>query len=311
MGKGAIGVMLLTLASFIWGSSFAAQSIGMEYVEPATFNAARFFVGALSLLPVIWARSVWAKRAGLFAEPLARLESGKLLKAGLLCGAALFIGATLQQMGIVYTSVGKAGFITALYIIIVPILGLFMGKKAAPRMWGCAAAAMAGLYFLCGVDPSALNKGDVMVLACAFLFSAHILLIDHFSPLVDGVKLSCLQFLTSGVLSLILAFMTEQPTLYGIWGARMPILFTGVLSCGVAYTLQIVGQKNVNPALASLVMSLESVFSAIAGWAVLGEVLSAREISGCAMIFAAIIFANGPVKKRKKTSGCSLEQPDS
>jgi drug/metabolite transporter (DMT)-like permease len=305
MGKSAIGVMLLTLASFIWGSSFAAQSIGMEYVEPSTFNAARFFVGALSLLPVIWARSVRAKRAA----PAVSL-GGNLVKAGICCGTVLFVGAALQQTGIVYTTVGKAGFITALYIIIVPILGLFMGKRVAARMWVCAAAAMAGLYFLCGVDPSAINKGDVMVLGCAFLFSAHILLIDHFSPLVDGVKLSCLQFLTSGVLSLILALMTEQPTLYGIWGARMPILFTGVLSCGVAYTLQILGQKSVNPALASLVMSLESVFSAIAGWAVLGEVLSAREISGCAMIFAAIIFANIPAKKRKKTSGRSLEQPD-
>jgi drug/metabolite transporter (DMT)-like permease len=294
MGKGAIGVMLLTFASFIWGSAFAAQSMGMEHVGPSTFNAVRFFVGAISLLPVIWARSVWTNRAASSVMPGGR----QLVKAGLSCGGALFIGAMLQQTGIVYTTVGKAGFITTLYIIIVPILGLFMGKKVAARMWFCAAAAIGGLYLLCGGEASALNKGDILVLISAFSFSAHILLIDRFSRLVDGVKLSCMQFLTCGALSLILTLMTEQPSLSGIWAARMPILFTGVLSCGIAYTFQIVGQKRVNPALASLVMSLESVFAALTGWAVLGQALSVREISGCAVIFAAIIFAQSPAGKK-------------
>jgi drug/metabolite transporter (DMT)-like permease len=274
----------------------------MDYVEPATFNAVRFFVGALSLLPVIWARSRWAGSAARQTEA----DGRTLFTAGLACGSVLFVGATFQQMGIVYTTVGKAGFITTLYIIIVPILGLFMRKKVALHMWFCAAAAIAGLYLLCGGEATALNRGDILVLACAFLFSVHILLIDRFSPLMDGVKLSFLQFLASGAMSLVMAFITERPDLASIWAARMPILFTGVLSCGVGYTFQIIGQKSVNPALASLVMSLESVFAALTGWIVLNQVLSPREIAGCAVIFAAIIYAQAP----KKASGRSQEQPD-
>jgi drug/metabolite transporter (DMT)-like permease len=302
MGKGAVGTALLTCAAFIWGSAFVAQSMGMEYVKPATFNAVRFFVGALSLLPVIWARSRRAGSGGLGAAGGGRT----LIAAGLVCGCVLFAGAVLQQTGIVYTTVGKAGFITTLYIIIVPIIGLFLGKKAALRMWFCAAAAMAGLYFLCGGgDVSSVNRGDLLVLGCAVLFSVHILLIDRFSPLVDGVKLSFLQFLASAALSLVMAFATEQPDLSSIWAARMPILFTGVLSCGVGYTFQIIGQKSVNPSLASLVMSLESVFAALTGWIVLGQVLSAKEIAGCTLIFAAIIYAQVP----KRTPGHSSERP--
>jgi drug/metabolite transporter (DMT)-like permease len=221
-----------------------------------------------------------------------------LLAAGLACGCVLFIGATLQQTGIVYTTVGKAGFITTLYIIIVPIMGLLLGKKMALRMWLCAAAAIVGLYFLCGGDVSSVNRGDLLVLACAVLFSVHILLIDRFSPLVDGVKLSFLQFLASSALSLAMAFAVERPDLSSIWAARMPILFTGVLSCGVGYTFQIIGQKSVSPALASLLMSLESVFAALTGWAVLGQVLSAKEIAGCALILAAIIIAQANLKPK-------------
>ena len=293
MGKGAVGAALLTCAAFIWGSAFVAQSMGMEHVKPATFNAVRFFVGALSLLPVIWIRS---RQAGSDARPAGGGRS--LLVAGLACGCVLFVGAALQQMGIVYTTVGKAGFITTLYIIIVPMLGLFLGKKVALRMWLCAVAAIVGLYFLCGGDVSSVNRGDLLVLACAVLFSVHILLIDRFSPLVDGVKLSFLQFLATAVLSLVMAFASERPDLSSIWAARMPILFTGVLSCGVGYTFQIIGQKSVNPALASLVMSLESVFAALTGWIVLGQVLSAKEIAGCALIFAAIIYAQANLKPK-------------
>jgi drug/metabolite transporter (DMT)-like permease len=302
MGKNAAGITLLLTAAFIWGSAFVAQSVGMEYVKPATFNAVRFFVGALSLLPVIWVRSRFAGNAT--CSPAA--GGGTLLSAGLACGCVLFAGATLQQTGIVYTTVGKAGFITTLYIIIVPILGLFMKKRVALHMWFCAAAAIVGLYLLCGGgDVSSVNRGDLLVLGCALLFSVHILLIDRYSPLVDGVKLSFLQFLTSGALSLVMALITEHPNLSSIWAARIPILFTGVISCGVGYTFQILGQKSVNPALASLLMSLESVFAALTGWIILKQALSPREIAGCLVIFAAIIYAQAP----QKAPGRSQEQP--
>ena len=191
----------------------------------------------------------------------------------------------------------KAGFITACYIVIVPIIGLFLGKKCSKFIWAAVAMALIGLYLLCITDGFSIGKGDLLVLVCAFLFSIHILVIDHFSPKADGVKLSCIQFLTCGILSGIPALLFEHPEFSAICRAWMPILYAGIMSCGVAYTLQIIGQKNMNPTVASLILSLESCISVLAGWVLLGQQLSAKEILGCVIMFAAIILAQLPQKQ--------------
>ena len=200
-------------------------------------------------------------------------------------------------MGIQYTTVGRAGFITACYIVIVPILGhFFLSKKCGATIWIAVALALAGLYLLCITDGFSVGKGDLLVMVCSLLFSLHILVIDYFSPKVDGVKMSCIQFLVCGILSGIPALIFESPDLAGIFAAKIPVLYAGVMSCGVAYTLQIVGQKNMNPTVASLILSLESCISVIAGWLILGQNLSSREIFGCVLMFGAIILAQLPQK---------------
>jgi drug/metabolite transporter (DMT)-like permease len=284
---------MLTLTALIWGTAFVAQRVGNGYVGPAAFNAARFFIGGISLLPVMLIKSVFDRKnagKGTPAEGVPRA----LLAGGLCCGIMLSISSLLQQNGIVYTTAGKAGFITALYIIIVPILGILLGRKVRMHMWGCVLAAIIGMDLLCIRESISLNRGDAMILACAFSYSVHILLVDHFSPLVDGVKLSCIQFFACAFLSLIFALILEKPDLSSVWAARMPLLYTGVLSSGVGFTLQILGQRDVNPVVASLLMSLESVFAAIAGWFILQETLSKREAGGCALILAATLMAQIP-----------------
>ena len=290
---------LLLLTAAIWGSAFVAQQTGMDYVGPFTFNAARNLLGGLTLLPLIVFFSSRKKRT---LPPDASSENGTqpktLWAGGILCGIALFVASTLQQIGIQYTTVGKAGFITACYIIIVPIIGIFLKKKCSPFIWIAVILSLCGLYLLC-LTPGegfAIGKGELLVLICAFLFSLHILTIDHFSPLVDGVKMSCIQFLVCGILSGIPALIFESPDLAGIFAAKIPVLYAGVMSCGVAYTLQIVGQKNMNPTVASLILSLESCISVIAGWLILGQNLSSREIFGCVLMFGAIILAQLPQK---------------
>ena len=216
------------------------------------------------------------------------------------CGIALFAASNFQQFGIKYTTVGKAGFITACYIVIVPIIGLFLKKKCSPFIWAAVVMALIGLYLLCITDGFSIGLGDVLVLVCAFLFSLHILVIDYFSPKTDGVKLSCIQFLVCGILSMIPALILEHPQISSILTAWLPILYAGIMSCGVAYTLQIVGQKNVNPTVASLILSLESCISVLAGWVILGQKLSAKELLGCVIMFAAIILAQLPEKSSAK-----------
>ena len=289
---------LLLLTAAIWGSAFVAQQTGMDYVGPFTFNAARNLLGGLTLLPLIVFFSSRKKRT---LPPDASSENGTqpktLWAGGILCGIALFVASTLQQIGIQYTTVGKAGFITALYIVLVPVCGFFLRKRVQPKVWLAVLIAVAGLYLLCMTDGSfSLQKGDFLVLACALGFTVHILVIDHFSPLVDGVKMSCIQFLVCGILSGLPALLFESPNLAGILAAKVPILYAGVMSCGVAYTLQIVGQKNMNPTVASLILSLESCISVIAGWLILGQNLSSREIFGCVLMFGAIILAQLPQK---------------
>lgn len=284
------GVMLF-LTAFIWGTAFVAQSVGMDYLEPFTFNGVRSLIGGIALLPCIW---LLHKLNGESKKE----ESGKvLLIGGLACGVLLFAASSLQQIGLKYTTAGKAGFITAFYIVIVPVLGIFLHKKIGWKIWFAVVLALAGLYFLCITESFSIGKGDVLIFLCALIFAVHILVIDYFSPKVDGVKMSCIQFLVCGILSLPFMFTIETPKAAAMTAAWMPLLYAGVLSCGVAYTLQILGQKNVNPAVASLILSLESCFSVLAGWIVLGERLSLRESAGCVLMFAAIILAQLPDKK--------------
>lgn len=285
--------LLLLMTAFIWGAAFVAQSVGGEAVGCFTFNGVRSLIGALVLLPVIWLMDAKKK------EELEQKEDQKtLITGGICCGVMLCIASNFQQFGISFTTVGKAGFITAMYILIVPILGLFMKKKPGLQVWLGVVLAVMGLYLLCMTSESfSLSKGDFLVLICAGFFSLHILIIDYFSPKVDGVRMSCIQFLVCGILSMVMAFIFETPEVSVILSGWLPILYAGVLSCGVAYTLQIVGQKNMDPTVASLILSLESVFSVLAGWLILNQTLSLRELSGCVLMFLAIILAQLPQKK--------------
>lgn len=301
---------LLMLGALIWGSAFVAQSVGMDYIGPFTFNAVRSFLGSLVLLPVIWFMNRGKHTGGLktgqsveneemhselVQKGSKQQERKTLLKAGICCGILLTISTSLQQIGLVYTSAGKAGFITALYILIVPILGLFVGKRVGVKTWLGVALAVVGMYLLCITSGFSIAYGDFLVLLCAVAFSFHILTVDYFSPKVDGVKLSCLQFFVCGILS-IFPMLTEHPQISQILAAWMPIAYAGILSSGVAYTLQIITQKHLNPTVASLLMSLESVFAVLTGWLILHERLSARELFGCVLMFAAIILAQLPQK---------------
>ena len=285
--------ILLVLTALIWGCAFVAQSVGMDYVGPFTFNMARFLIGAIVLLPVIWFMDRQRKTG---AEKGAGQKT--LIIGGICCGIALTVASTLQQWGILFTTVGKAGFITAMYIVIVPLLGIFIGKKVRPLIIGCVAIAVVGFYFLCMTESLRLGLGDFLVLLCAIAFSIHILVIDHFSPKVDGVKMSAIQFLTAAIISAVPTLLWEQPVLTEILQAWQPVLYAGVMSCGVAYTLQIIAQKNADPTVASLLLSLESVFSVLAGWVLLGQGLSLKELFGCVLIFCAIILAQLPEKKK-------------
>lgn len=292
--------LLLLLTATIWGVAFVAQSVSTDYVGGFTFNASRFIIGALVLVPVIlFFEQKPAKAGSTSSASNAPVHSRRdLIIGGIACGICLCLASNFQQFGIKYTTVGKAGFITACYIVIVPILGLFLGKKCSRYIWIAVAMSLIGLYLLCITDGFSIGKGDILVLICAFLFSIHILVIDHFSPKTDGVKLSCIQFLTCGVLSAIPALIFEQPDLGSILSAWKPVLYAGVMSSGVGYTLQIIGQKDMNPTVASLILSLESCISVIAGWIILGEQLSAKEIFGCVIMFAAIILAQLPQKQK-------------
>lgn len=289
--------LLLLLTATIWGVAFVAQSVSMDYIGGFTFNAIRNIIGAITLVPVILIFSKQDPAAD--QNPADRQKARKtLITGGICCGILLCLSSNFQQFGIKYTTVGKAGFITACYIIIVPIIGIFLKKKCSPFIWIAVLLSLGGLYLLCIIpgEGFSIGKGDTLVLICAVLFSFHILTVDHFSPLVDGVKMSCIQFLVCGILSGIPALIFENPNITNILQAWMPILYAGILSCGVAYTLQIVGQKGMNPTVASLIMSLESCISVIAGWLILGQNLSSREIFGCVLMFGAIMLAQLPQK---------------
>lgn len=289
-------LLLLALTALIWGGAFVAQSVGNDYLGPLSFNGARSLIGGLVLLPLLPLLSRLSGNAGRRPTPQDRRN---LWVGGVSCGLILAVASTLQQWGLQYASVGKAGFITAMYIVLVPVLGIFMKRSPGAKVWAAVAIAVGGLYLLCWNGGGALGKGDALLLGCSGLFSLHILVIDRFSPLVDGVKLSCIQFFTAGVACGVPALLFERPALSSLTAAWAPVLYAGVLSCGVAYTLQVVAQKHVEPTLASLVLSLESVFSVLAGWLVLGQALSARELAGCGAMFCAIVLAQMPARKSR------------
>ena len=289
--------VMLVLTALIWGSAFVAQSVWMDYIGPFTFNSLRCFLGGFVLLPVIGVMGRRKKTEGTEVQGDEANRSGKTLWiGGLLCGLALAAASSLQQIGLVYTSAGKAGFITALYILIVPVLGLFLGRRAGGKTWAGVGLAVVGMYFLCMKEGFSIAYGDVLMIICAFVFSLHFLIIDYFSPKVDGVKLSCIQFFICGILCAVPMFVREKPAMGSILDAYLPLLYAGVLSCGVAYTLQIIAQKNTDPTVASLILSLESVFAALTGWLIIHETLSGKELFGCALVFAAIILAQLPEK---------------
>lgn len=292
--------ILLFLTALIWGVAFVAQSVAMDYIGPYTFNAVRFLLGGIVLVPCVFLFGQ-KKKTVKDEDPskgTAVDRPGDMITGGLLCGIMLFLSTTLQQVGIQYTTVAKAGFITALYIILVPILGIFLKKRVSFQIWISVVIAIIGLYLLCMKGSFHLGQGDFLMLVCSLCFALHILVIDHFTDKVSGVKLSCIQFFVCGLLSCILMFLFEKPAVSDILSAWLPIVYAGVFSSGVAYTLQIIGQKGTDPTIASLILSLESVVSVLAGWIILGQSLTPREILGCLLMFGAIILAQvAPVQK--------------
>lgn len=288
--------MILFMAAAIWGVAFVAQSVGMDYVGPYTFIAARNVIALLVLLP--WVALTDRNRRKEGGQGQQKKDHRSLLTGGICCGICLFAASTLQQFGMKYTTVGKAGFITAMYLVLVPIFGIFLKKKTGIRIWIAVAVASAGLYLLCITKGDFdLQRGDIYILGCAAVFALHILVVDHFSPLVDGVKLSCVQFVTNAVLGTVMMLLFEKPGIADVSAAWLPILYAGALSSGVGYTFQIIGQKGMNPTAASLILSLESVISVLAGWLLLHQTLTVRELSGCALAFAAIILVQLPAKE--------------
>lgn len=317
------GMLLLT--AMIWGSAFVAQRAGMEHIGAFTMNSIRSLLGAIVLLPVIKVMDMQkakknpdapaevqctgkgkciGKGKSTAERDPADSQAGKqerrtLVIGGVCCGIALAAASSLQQIGLIYTTAGKAGFITALYILIVPLMGLFLRKKVGAKTWAGVGLAVAGMYFLSIGEGFRISRGDFLVFLCAIVFSVHILVIDYFSPKVDGVKLSCIQFLVCGVICFVPMVLFEKPDLAQILTVWVPIAYAGVMSCGVAYTLQIIGQKGMDPTVASLLLSLESVFAALTGWLILDERLSGRELFGCGLVFTAIILAQLPQRETR------------
>lgn len=289
--------LLLLLTAAIWGFAFVAQSVGMDYVKPFTFTTARSLIGGVVLLPVIFYRGHAAGQSG----RQRRLCWKAALPGGIICGILLCIATNLQQIGIQYTTVGKSGFITAMYIVLVPIIGIFFRKKTSARIWISILLSVCGLYFLCMTDGiTHLQRGDLYTLCCALIFSLQILAVDHYAPSADNAILACIEFFTCGICSLIPMFLLEQPRMHLILAAWLPILYAGILSNGVAYTLQFFAQRGLPASTASLLMSTESVFSLLAGFLILHQMLNGRELTGCVLMFAAIILVQ--IKGKEKES---------
>ena len=282
------------LAAFIWGTAFVAQSVAADIVQPFTFNASRAFVGFLFLLVLCAVLRIKEK------PRYDRRYYRDLIIGGICCGIALTLATNLQQKGLETTTSGKAGFITALYIVLVPIFGLLLKKKAPRMIWLSVALAVVGLYFLSINEQLSITVGDLYMLVCAFCFTGHILVIDHFTEKVSGVELSCMQFLVVALLSGGGMLLTESPSWGGIVACAGPILYVGIMSSGVAYTLQILAQKGSNPTVVSLLLSLEAVFATVSGAIILHEIMSGREILGCALMLVAVVLAQLPSSPSKQ-----------
>lgn len=294
--------IFLFLAATIWGIAFVAQSVAADYIQPFTFNAIRCLLGSLVLIPVTCFFNMPEKKEipSKGSATVRKFFSKDAIWGGLVCGSFLFAGVTLQQFGIALTTAGKAGFISAFYIVLVPVTGIFLHKKIRPLIWLCILLAITGLYLLCMKEGFSIQIGDLYLLLGALAFAGHILSIDHFVQKVNGVFLSMEQFFVCGILCSICMFFFEQPDLHQIYLAKVPLLYAGILSCGGAYTLQILGQKDMNPAIASLILSLESVISVIAGWLFLKESLSSKEFAGCCLMFLSITLTCIPDKTSEK-----------
>jgi len=293
--------ILLLITAVIWGFAFVAQKAGTA-LEPFTYNGIRTMVACITLIPVIFIFDRFNK--GDAAKSDGKGDTKTLIKGGLVCGLILAVASNLQQFGLYFeTDAGKAGFITTLYILIVPVLGVFLNKKVSLKMWFCVFVGALGFYFLTMAGRGngfRLERGDFFVLLCAIVFSVHILAIDYFSPKCDGIKLSCLQFFVAGFVGMTMMFIFESPKMSEILDCAIPILYAGMMSSGVGYTLQIIAQKDADPTTASLIMSLESVFAVIAGVIIFHERLGLFEILGCIVIFAAVIMSQLPEKKKPK-----------
>lgn len=291
--------LFLLLAALIWGTTFVAQDLASDSVRPFTFNGIRMLLGGLILIPVVTVKN----KGKLFATVPSKKDKIFLLLGGMLCGVILFFACFLQQAGIdAGTTAGKSGFITAMYVVLVPLVGIFFKRKTSPAIWLGVAFSTVGLYLLCMADFSAglsgllqslsMSKGDFLTLLCALVFAFHILAVDHFAPNTDGVFLSCVQFLFAGTVGVVAMFLFEQPTWGGILAASGSILYSAVFSCGLAYTFQILGQKDTPPALASILMCLESVFAVLSDAIFLHTAMGTEEILGCFLMFAALLVAS-------------------
>lgn len=292
------GSLILMLCAIIWGSSFVAQTTGAEFVGPFTFISMRSFLGAAALVPVIAAMGAFKKKKGIVTKMSAE-DKRTLLKGGTACGVVLFFASNLQQLGIDGgTEPGRAAFITALYILLVPIFSLFLGKKIRAIIWPCVVVSIVALYLLCVKEGGRTQFSDLYVLACAVCYTVHILVIDKVSPKVDGVMLSMLQFLVAGVMSAIPMILFEDVSIENLIKAAPSIAYSGIMSSGVAYTLQILGQQKTEPTIATMVMSLESVFGVLTAMIILHQIPTLREGIGCVLMFAAIIVAQLPEKNK-------------
>ena len=291
MKKQLQGTLCLLICTMIWGTAFIAQSVGMDLIGPFTFQSIRCFLAVLFLLPV----ATLLDRSGSLKKSIEKWKDPVLVKSGLICGSILFMAASLQQIGLVYTDAGKAGFITAMYIVIVPILGLFFQKKPPVTAVISVVIAVIGLYLLSCMGVSSVNIGDIFLLAGALGFAIQITVVDKYAGSVDGMRLNCFQCLVIAVFSLPFMLLTETVDMGNILRCWWPLAFAGILSMGVAYSLQIIGQKYVEPTAASLLMSLESVFAALGGWLILHESMNGREIAGCTMVFAAVVVSQIPL----------------
>lgn len=296
MKKQLRGTLSLLLATLIWGSTFVAQSVGMDHIGPFTFQAVRCGIGTLFMLPIIAISDRFQKNGGSFCS---RWKDKNLWKAGILCGIPLFLACNLQQLGIVETDAGKSAFLTAMYIVIVPIIGIFFKKKPSKMIPFSVILAVAGLYCLSCIGVTSISTGDLFLLACAFMFAVQIIFVDKFANSVDCLRLNCIQSLVCTVLSAIVVVAAEEPTWNGIVQCWLPLGYAGILSMGAAYSLQIIGQKHLPPTTASLIMSLESVFAVLCGCLLLHETLTGWEILGCTLVFAAVILSQIPDKHLK------------